>query len=555
MITYREQTLEIVSQLYPFSRLPGNLQEDIVDMNPIRRIKKGKAVYESGADANALYIVIQGTIGLNDVNEDGLFKPVMAVNAGEIFGFEAIQEDYYQNQAIAWQDSVLLEMGYEYLEDTATHNGAFKNSILFLSNSLMHSSHSHFPWRNLEENILYANRRHWLNILLKLIFPILLLIGMIPLTTYIIANQMTLLTPMIVAGIILLIVSFAALWVFLDWRNDYAVITNQRVVWQEKVILLYESRQEAPLDSILAVSVQTTMLGRIFSFGDVIVRTYAGIINLSQVPNPEEVAALLESQWQQAKKGAVRAEQFARVEQMIKERLFHAAETVQIPVLPDVKPDVLPEQYSRRGLFDFLADFFDLRVKSKGMIRYRTHWWILVRHTFFPGLILLLLLFIVILNLSGNFDLLTRETVLILSTLFGLICAGWLWYEYVDWKNDVYIVTEDFLIDVNKKPLGTENKKTAPLGTVQSVEFERVGLAGLLLNFGTVSILVGETTLTFDHVYNPAEVQRDLFTQITERERKRKKREQDEEEQRLTDWIEVYHHLNEKRDKNFTENI
>ena len=103
--------------------------------------------------------------------------------------------------------------------------------------------------------------------------------------------------------------------------------------------------------------------------------------------------------------------------------------------------------------------------------------------------------------------------------------------------------------------MGTENKKTAPLGTVQSVEFERVGLIGLLLNFGTVSILVGETTLTFDYVHNPAEVQRDLFKQITERERKRKKQELDEEEERLTDWIEVYHHLNEKRDKNFTENI
>jgi uncharacterized membrane protein YdbT with pleckstrin-like domain len=554
MITFREQALEIICQLYPFSRLPEALREDIVDMNPIRRLKKGKTVYDFGTDADALYVVIQGTIGINDVQEDGTLKPVMAVNAGEIFGFEAIQEDTYQYQAVAWNDTVLLELSYEYLEDTANSNAAFKQSVLFLSNSLMRSSHSHFPWRNLEENILYANRRHWLNMLLKLIIPIFLLMGMIPLSTYLIANQSGMITPLVISAIGLSILLFYGLWIYFDWRNDYAVITNQRVVWQEKVILLYESRQEAPLDSILAISVQTTMLGRMFSFGDVIVRTYAGIINLNQVPAPEEVAALLESQWQQAKKGAVRAEQFARVEQMIKERLFHAAETVQIPILPDVKPDAQPQR-SRRGLFDFLADIFELRLASNGMVRYRTHWWILIKRTFQPGLVLLVVLVAVILSFTGSFTLITKETIFLIGGLLVFFSFIWLIYEYVDWKNDVYIVTEEFLIDVNKKPLGTENKKTAPLGSVQSVEFERVGIIGLLLNFGTVSILVGETTLTFDYVYNPAEVQRDLFKQITERERRRKKQELDEEEERLTDWIEVYHHLNEKRDKNFTENI
>ena len=554
MITFREQAVEIIKQLYPFSQLPEALQEDIVDMNPIRRYKKGKVVYESGADADALYIVIQGTIGINDVQEDGIQKPVMAVNSSEIFGFEAIQEDSFQHQAIAWNDTVLLELSYEYLESTANYNAAFKNSVLFLSNSLMRSSHAHFPWRNLEENILYANRRHWLNMLAKLIIPIFLLIGMIPLSTYLFANQMGMITPAIISAITFAILLFYGLWVYFDWRNDYAVITNQRVVWQEKVILLYESRQEAPLDSILAISVQTTMLGRMFSFGDVIVRTYAGIINLNKVPSPEEVAALLESQWQQAKKGAVRAEQFARVEQMIKERLFHTAETVQIPVIPNVKPDE-QVQHAKRGLFDFLADVFDLRVASKGLVRYRTHWWMLVKRAFVPVLVILLLLIISIFAIIGTFTLITRETIFVLGGILGFLSFGWLMYEYVDWKNDVYIVTEEFLIDVNKKPLGTESKKTAPLSTVQSVEFERVGLIGLLLNFGTVSILVGETTLTFDNVYNPAEVQRDLFKQITERERNRKKQELDEEEGRLTDWIEVYHHLNEKRNKDLTENI
>ncbi|MBI9051108.1 MAG: cyclic nucleotide-binding domain-containing protein [Anaerolineaceae bacterium] len=554
MITFREQALEIISQLYPFCKLPEDLQMEIVDMNPIRRVKKGKTIYELGDEAAALYIVIQGTVGLNDVFDDGTFRPEMAINAGEMFGFETIQEETFQNQAVAWSDCLLLELSYDFLESAASVDAIFKKSVLFLSNCLMRSSHTHFPWRNLEENILYANRRHWMVLLLKLILPIFLLLALIPLATYLVASQTAYVTPLMVTTIGLVIIAGYSLWVVQDWRNDYAVITNQRVVWQEKVILLYESRQEAPLDSVLAISVNTSMLGRMFSYGNVIVRTYAGIIDLNQVPSPEEVAAMLESQWQQAKRGTVRAEQFARVEQMIKERLFHTAETTQIPAIEDVKPEQVYHP-QRRGLFDWLADVFQLRLDSQGMVRYRTHWWILLKRIFFPGLVTLLLLIGVILNLLNIFSLLTLNTLLLLTGLLGTLCIFWLVYEYVDWRNDIYIVTHEFLIDVNKKPLGLENKKTAPLSTIQSVEFERIGLPGLLLNFGTVSIRVGETTLTFDNVYNPAEVQRDLFKTISERERKRKDRAVAEEEQRLTDWIEVYHHLSEKEDKDFTENI
>jgi hypothetical protein len=158
-------------------------------------------------------------------------------------------------------------------------------------------------------------------------------------------------------------------------------------------------------------------------------------------------------------------------------------------------------------------------------------------------------------NLAGVFLLLSTQALFWLLFLVGGVFMGMILYEAVDWKNDVYIVSNEYLIDVNRKPLGLEQRKTAPLRTVQSVEFERVGLAGLLLNFGTVSIRVGETTLTFDHVYNPASVQRELFQRISEKERSLKKKAVEEDEQRLTDWIEVYHHLNEQQDKNFTENI
>jgi hypothetical protein len=554
MITVREQAVDIISQLYPFSRLSADILADVVDHNPIRRVKKGKIIFENGEEAAAMYIVIHGTVGLNGLDSHENLRPIMALNAGEVFGIETIQEDYYQAQAVAWSDCFLLELSYSFLENTALTSQSFKNSLLFLTNSLTHSSQTNFPWRNLEENILYANRRHWIFLISRLIVPIFLLLGLIPLTTFLIASKLPILTPLLVAGIALLFIIGYVFWVVEDWRNDFAVITNQRVVWQEKVILLYESRQEAPLDSVLAVSVQTSALGRMFSYGNVMVRTYAGIIHLPQVPYPAEVAALLESQWEKARRGLVKADQYARVEQMIKERLFHTAETVQIPVLDEVHPEALIHPV-KKGLFDWLADLFQLRSESKGLVQYRTHWWILLRRTSLPGLVILILFVAKIFSMFGVFTLISASTLTWLLLLIGGLCAIWVVYEAADWRNDVYIISDEYLIDVNKKPLGMEQRKTAPLRSVQSVEFERLGLAGLLLNFGTVSIRVGETTLTFDHVYNPSAVQRELFQRISDKERARKQKAIEEEEDRLTDWIEVYHHLNEKRGKEFTENI
>ena len=554
MITYREQALDILQHLYPFSRLSADLLDDLVDHNPIRRCKKGKMIFDCGEEAMTVYVVIHGTVGLSSPDAKGNMRPVMAVNAGDLFGIETIQEDTYQFQAVAWSDSYVLALSYDYLESTALASPAFKKSLLFLMNSLTRSSHIYFPWRNLEENILYANRRHWIFLFVRLILPIFLLLGLIPLTTFLIASKVSFITPLLVSGIAVLCLAIYTLWTVADWRNDFAVITNQRVVWQEKVILLYESRQEAPLDSVLAVSVQTGAWGRMFSFGNVIVRTYAGIIHLHRIPDPQEVAALLESQWEQARRGLVKADQYARVEQMIKERLFHTAETVQVPVVDEVKPEEIIHP-QRQGLFDILADLFQLRIESKGMVQYRTHWWILLRRIGILSFLILCMIVATVLSVTGTFTLISGATLTWLLVLGGGICVIWMAYEIADWRNDVYIITNEYLIDVNKKPLGLEQRKTAPLNTVQSVEFERIGLIGLLLNFGTVSIRVGETTLTFDNVYNPAEVQRELFQRISDRERARKRKAIEEDEERLTDWIEVYHHLNEKKGKEFTENI
>jgi hypothetical protein len=122
--------------------------------------------------------------------------------------------------------------------------------------------------------------------------------------------------------------------------------------------------------------------------------------------------------------------------------------------------------------------------------------------------------------------------------VFGIL---WWIYQYADWRNDIYQVTDKFIFDIERKPLGTEVKKSAPLENILSLEHERVGLLGYLLNYGKVVINVGETRFIFNMVHDPARVQQDIFTRIHAQRRQKEIADAARERKRLVDVLGYYH--------------
>jgi hypothetical protein len=68
-----------------------------------------------------------------------------------------------------------------------------------------------------------------------------------------------------------------------------------------------------------------------------------------------------------------------------------------------------------------------------------------------------------------------------------------------------------------------------------------MGIIGLILNFGTVFIRVGDQQLTFDDVFNPSEVQRELFHRLSAKNYAERQAAAAGERQRIADWIATYH--------------
>ncbi|MGB9586094.1 MAG: hypothetical protein ACPL7A_01590, partial [Anaerolineales bacterium] len=213
--------------------------------------------------------------------------------------------------------------------------------------------------------------------------------------------------------------------------------------------------------------------------------------------------------------------------------------------VPPLNQPAPPPKPSSPTIGEYLDTFFKMRYEQNGIITYRKHWFVLFRKTWKPFLIFLLLT-----GFSGylvyRYNILDTQWIFN-GWLWGLIIFGlylvdglWWGYNYLDWSNDIYRITPEQILDIEKKPLGKEDKKTAALDSILSVEHERKGLLQLLFNYGSVIINVGQTQFIFYGVAYPDQVHQDISTFMEARLRKKQEQDFERERERMSDWLSIY---------------
>ena len=513
----------------------------------IKHFNDGALIFDIDDPGQALYIIYEGKVRLVLYNDEiqGSFAKL---GQGDLFGEEALLFDdprYYRAEAVG--DTTLLKLDLDhfvYLQDE--YPGLLdKLDVLIRSRHL--STQVLLPWLQDDEYVHVITRRHKARLWQKLIPPLtLLLVG----TLSSLFIQYRWLPEGISGWIVLGITAFLSvlwgIWAYFDWRNDYFIVTNKRVVWIEKVAFIYESRQEAPLRTIMSVGLNRSRVGSIFGFADVVVQTYVGTIRLRDLAHANAIGSMIEAYWH-------RAETFDRRQesQIMAEKLHekldlpwrHDEDTKRNVLVNRGKNEQLVSKAIKEpGFFTWLfSDFLRLRYEDSGDITYRKHWFLLVKAIWLPSLLMVLSLGGIVARLGGVLSFLPITATLVVLIIAFFIFFIWILYQYADWRNDIFRITFDKILDIDRKPLGKERRRSAPLENVLSIEYERLGFWGFLLNFGTVYISVGNTRLTFDYVYNPSEVQQDIFYRMGERLDKIRQFEVDSERERVSEWIASYH--------------
>jgi uncharacterized membrane protein YdbT with pleckstrin-like domain len=569
MVTYsQEEYLGRLLQLLQANKIFTDFPEigEFVNRAEFGFFEQGTRVINQGEAGDSFYVVLEGQLRAIDMDYDPP-RLLNYLSPGEIFGARALLENDPRAATIEVVTDAHLAFFSKSDWDWLIHNDdRIETYFRNLERQLERQAKFDFPGRQWDEVVVIAAKRHVLELLARLVWPLVLLIFPILFLILIEILGFTFLSfitdngwlTLLVIGPFILLSILLAVYDYLDWRNDDYIVTTKRVVHIERVLLYGEKRDEAPLVRIQDVEVVSyTLLERFFDYHDVEVKTAgAGTIEINGIPKAEEIreAIFLERRRMIER---VSAADLSAVRQMIAQHLDWE-EALEQPVLAFAEAEAtITTEVRDRHLPKFL-DYFWPRVKvtlhEEGgtVILWHKHYLVLLWTTLLPMFCTTLSAYFFLASFFGFFPFSEPTGWVVWAILGGLtgFCLSWLAAKYDGWQRDRYLVTDRRIIDIEGTPfrLGGERRREGNFDNIQNITYDIPTFFWQLINMGNVVIETAgtEATFTFDMVYDPSAVQEEIFNRMVLYQQKQRERERDNTTAQLVEVIGQYHRLLEK---------
>lgn len=559
-----------IKQIPMFQNLAPQHIDLIVKAFQVLQFEPGEIVVKQGNPTQGLFVIISGQGVLTRTRPDGSETRVGTLGENDVLDRGA-----------------LFETGTE----TASLRITKPAVVLFLSRKRMQTVLSYYPEvrerlgtsdvgtsappprtvdsRNLRtkqsiqrenEDVILVRHRHpwafvrrgWMALLLLLLFTggaAAIFMTDLPF----LFGVLVLLTGLVLAALLML-------YFYLEWRNDSIMVTNTRVVRVERVIPSFSVYiNEIPLSRIQEVNTELPegdLFARIFRYGDIELKNAsdAGDMVLDTIPDPEEVQqAIFENQAarqeeaEDNKRNAIRAEIKRTLETDHQPKTSTGAAGDAIAAAGSI-PDDTDEPSTKpryRGWSPARMKF----VNTDGDTVYRKHVTIWLAHIFGPTLLMVLsgialTVSVVSFNTLGA----AAPMIMIGSMVLLVIGVLWFWWSDWDWRNDLYILGDDRVTLIHRRPLWLQNEVEQVLvNRVDNVVSETSGFLDTIFQRGNVRLsLVGEgieNAKVFTHVYRPHEIQ----AEISRRQERAKVQQEQAEERRqreaIKEYLSVYHEM------------
>lgn len=494
---------DLLNHVHFLRHLTPEERIELAEVLPREKYAVGETIVAQGGPPDSLYIILEGEVELLHGDEDGEWISLGHLVPGDTIG--ALEMIYRQPRPATVRSveaTVVLRWDRLLLTQFMKTQPVALKGLQFVAQSQKLTKKLRFSWLREGEVIYALARKHSFVLFQRLTIPVLMIGGASALILWALLGDVTIAMwggfGLALAGILF------GIWQWLDWTNDYYIVTDRRAVWLEKVIGIYDSRREAPLHTILSISVGTDVTGRMMGFGDVVIRTYTGKVVFRNVGEAQTIAALIEAnrQRQRAKQDLTdRTSLVEALDQRLQDEEPQIVEELLTPLADQTEsPDI--RGTNRWG--------FKLRFEDEGTITYRKHWAALLREISIPSLLFIVVIGFVGARLGGLVSFPSPNIFLPISTAAIVALCVWWIYRYADWANDIYQITAQHIIDINKKPLAREERKVAPIENILGTEVDRKGVFGILFNFGDVVANVGIAQFVFRGVYDPVTVQQDI---------------------------------------------
>jgi len=518
----------------------------------------GDTVCRQGRPADKAYYVKSGRLKIQHVNPDGIEEEVGTLEPESFFGQTSLLlGEPHDATVTAIEESTVLTIQKDDFDRLLDERPQMMNRLQLRSDVARKRDAPSYGWEDPDESVVLSMHKHAIFLLNNLLLPAFLVLLDVAAFGYWYAISASI-VPLIIGVLLLLPPLGFAGYLILDHYNDDYIVTNKRVVHEERIPFLRESRVEAPLRTIQDIQEsQEGLLAQMYDFGDLIIETAGerGHIVFREIPDPEETRNIIFEQIQRAR-ATSRAQELRNIRSAMHEHFGIKPEQEEEEGEEVTEGEDQPEKKARYGLRRLLrssleaASYFfpSLRQEQGDTITWRKHWIALLKPIALPTLLGVLSTVFAVLVLSF-FNWLP---VLILYGLAMVFIIPWWLWNFDDWRNDVYQVTQTRIIDVERLPFYLrEQRREASLGKIQNINLEVPGFFGKVLNYGSVRIeTAGSGAFTFPYVHKPYQVQAEIFSRVEKFQERQEKAETARRRDQLLDWFSVYDQIQASKTEN-----
>lgn len=560
-----------VRRLPIFQNLPDAEIERLAGFFRVIRVNAGEFVFRQGEPTRGLYYINSGKAVLFQMLPDGSQRQLAVVGANQYLNDAALKQDSIETASLYAMETMIVllltRQNFASYQQSAIpvpapdrqptvaspsanrpqqpqnpfqtasppvndryqpppiqqpHNPQSKEDAAPGSGGAFDSSvnarEQRFDGQRPDETVRHMTRIHWWIVVLQMWKPvlmvILILIGMV-----LIENT---LIRIVLFALAFVVPGTLAAYIYLEWYNDWLIITNDRVLHITKDILRWSTRVvEVPLQGVQGVQAEepANLIARLLGFGHVVIQTAGDNEDLTimNIDEPDEIKDYIFAEKTRMVEQADQRRQMQMIQTEMQRMFngqpgnFNSQPGVSLnqntgAQQPQAPPSSSPARKGGpRGLLPMNY------VDDSGNTVYRQHWYIWWRKVVLP--LTIALIGVGVLLFSGLIDAQVRGVVMLISG--ALVVLGLIWAYTVDWiwRNHITIVSDREIVLIHRMPLWLKSEdEHILLDRIDNTNAETSGILRSMLGFGDVTVkLLGDSVpKLIDNVPQPRAVREEI---------------------------------------------
>ncbi len=562
-------SLEHFQTIPLFAKMTDEQRYRLAAMVKKQQYHAGQIVVWQGELANRFIIVHAGAVNLRRTETSGMEKSLGTIPPLQITGHNITPKNFFGEQmftsqepydftAVAIMETQVFFITRAEFDQFAQAHPYVVSAMTFIADAERQRTRGQ-PWVDAGEAVALIARKHWWALLPSLI-PVAIAVLVVGALTFALTNWHldNFFAAIPVAWFVVLLFLLFQLY---DWQNDEYIVTNRRVAHVERVLLTqHELRESIPIEKVQNVSIVKSGLPGMLGVSSLTVQSGGsseGKVTFAYVANAADIRKAISVQ-QDRVRARDAAEERERVrgaiekelrEYMLPQIASRERAAAQLAALKS-KPGPKTARQKIRALVD---TWLGEEIERAGAVTWRKHWIVLLQQEArWAAAIGALTALLVAYNFVPSMQALPYGSFLLGGIVALLICLGGIWWEWEDWRNDTYAITDSQIVDTERLPFGWKEKSnTAPLDQVQDVRVDVPGPLAFFFDYGDVMIETAGKTgqMIFRSVRYPRLVADHVFKKLEEYRARKVEKDSSVRNRVVIDALVGYHRLQKEEER------